>query len=242
MWIEKYKAFIITTLITGIVVFAMFSIHITQSVPLTAETYIDISPAEIPTETTEKLNEQSQKISSNKAFNEDAEFKELMKNFKTVNQDDLKALSEESELTRENVVTSEAIRSYHSNQSLALNEAEKKKYESLKKTIENTLKTDELVGDHSKDMSSLTYSLKDRSMISYKTPRYLCEFGGKVVVTIRVNANGEVIDTTINQSTNTSNQCLIDNALDYAKSIIFNSTNRSEQIGTVTFYFKNKSN
>ena len=237
--IDKYKALIITFLLTGILVFSMFSIHLTQASPLIAETFIDITPQLEDLNEPEEL-EETRSINSNKAFNEDQEFKELMKNFKSVNADDLKERIEKTIADKENPNVTESKSSYQTHKSFALNETEKKKYESLKKTLENTVKTDKLIGDHSKDMSSLSYSLKDRTMLSYKTPRYLCEIGGKVVVSIVVNNKGKVINASINNASNTTNQCLIDNALEYANSIQFNSGLRNEQLGTVSFYFKNK--
>lgn len=220
----------------------MYSIHLTQASPLVAETFIDITPPKKEIEKPKELNQENLKINSNKAFNEDQEFKELMKNFKSVSPDDFEEVTKQSDAPIKNTRISETKSSYTTNNSYALNDSEKKKYESLKKAIDNRLKTDNLVGEHSKDMSSLSYSLKDRNMLSYKTPRYLCEIGGKIVVSITVNSKGDVIQTSINGSSNTDNECLINNALEYAQSIKFNSGSKKEQLGTVSFYFKNKSN
>ena len=74
------------------------------------------------------------------------------------------------------------------------------------------------------------------------TPVYLCEFGGKVVINITVDRNGNVIDAYVNSSSISSNGCLIDSALEYAKASSFNSdNNKPSQLGTITFYFKGKS-
>ncbi|MGB1232349.1 MAG: hypothetical protein ACPG5M_08925, partial [Winogradskyella sp.] len=58
---------------------------------------------------------------------------------------------------------------------------------------------------------------------------------------INVNASGSVLEAYINNASSSSNnQCLIDNALDYAKSARFNASNRASQLGTITFLFKGK--
>jgi hypothetical protein len=86
----------------------------------------------------------------------------------------------------------------------------------------------------------MTYSLKDRQIISYKTPRYLCEESGIIVVNITVNAQGMVTDTYINSTSTSKNQCLIDHALEYAANTIFNAANKGSQIGSITYAFKGK--
>ena len=86
-WIEQHKAELLTILISGIITFAMFSIHISQKLPAVAETFIDITPPD--SEEQKRIEEflNTGKV-SDKAFNEDASFKELMKNFKSVPADD----------------------------------------------------------------------------------------------------------------------------------------------------------
>jgi hypothetical protein len=90
--------------------------------------------------------------------------------------------------------------------------------------------------------SSISYSLVDRTHTFLPTPVYLCEFGGKIVINITVDRNGNVIDAYVNSSSISSNGCLIDTALEYAKASSFNSdNNKPSQLGTITFYFKGKS-
>ena len=86
----------------------------------------------------------------------------------------------------------------------------------------------------------LTYSLKDRDILDYDTPRYLCEDSGKIVVNITVNGSGEVIETYINTSSTSNNECLIGHAVEYAKSVQFNASQNETQLGSITFYFKGK--
>ena len=65
--------------------------------------------------------------------------------------------------------------------------------------------------------------------------------GAKVVINITVNAEGRVVTASFNGSSTTSDGCLVDHALEYAKASKFNSdTNKPSQIGTITFMFKSK--
>ena len=76
--------------------------------------------------------------------------------------------------------------------------------------------------------------------MSYDTPRYLCETSGKIIVNIKVDNTGNVFEAYINGSSNSNNECLIEHAIAYAKSVRFNTSNRTDQIGSITFYFKGK--
>jgi TonB family protein len=74
----------------------------------------------------------------------------------------------------------------------------------------------------------------------YDIPRYLCEKGGKIIVNIVVNGNGKVTTAEINGSSNSNNECLINRALEYAQEVQFDTSNKSKQIGTITFLFRGK--
>lgn len=64
---------------------------------------------------------------------------------------------------------------------------------------------------------------------------------GRVVVTITVNHKGEVIETRINNRTNTTNKQLRSAAEEAARKTKFNAISGKEnQTGTITFYFKLK--
>jgi len=87
----------------------------------------------------------------------------------------------------------------------------------------------------------MSYSLVDRTDIYLPTPIYLCEYGGKIVVNITVNANGDVTDAYTNTSSTSTNECLIESAIEYAKEAKFNaSPNKKSQIGSITFNFIGK--
>jgi TonB family protein len=111
-------------------------------------------------------------------------------------------------------------------------ENEKIKDNSISKTVNKSLKKT--------SNASAKYFCENRNMILQKIPSYLCNQTGTVRLTIKVNPKGEVTDCKVdNSETNTSNQCLIENAINYAKNWKFNqdfsSTQRQE--GWIEFIY-----
>ena len=97
-FIEKHKALLISSLISGTLLLGLFSMHLTKKGLLASESYYEIQPEKTPEELLKEeiaMNEQSTS-STNKAYNETDEFKDLMKNFKTVSSKDFE---ENSKLT-----------------------------------------------------------------------------------------------------------------------------------------------
>ena len=240
--IDKHKAAIITFLLSGIVVLGLFTIQLTQKGTLISESYYKIEP-----ETEEKkLIKEFEKMkgpSTNKAFNEDQEFKEMMRNFKTLASNDFQKTTKELEElnnTKEVVEEKNFSQSVNNNGAYALNNDETDSYKKLQDKLNNRLNNQKIADEHANRRSTLTYSLKGRTLGYYQIPRYLCEKGGKIVVSIRVDEGGNVFDAYINGSSNSSNQCLIDHAIDYAKSVQFDASERKDQLGTITFLFKGK--
>jgi len=86
--IEQHKAIIITFLISVIVVFGMFSIQLKQQDKLITESYFLLEPEPEKTEEELKELEDLKAERTNRAFNEDQEYKEMMRNFKTVSAND----------------------------------------------------------------------------------------------------------------------------------------------------------
>ena len=240
--IDKHKAAIITFLISGIVVLGLFTIQLKQKGTLITESYYELEPE---SEEEEKLIEELEKLngpSTNKAFNEDQEFKEMMRNFKTLASNDFKRTEEQLKDNKPENLTEETNldKSLIGNNAYALNTKETKSYKALQERLNKRLENQKIADEHAKSRSTLTYSLPGRTLGYYQIPRYLCEKGGKIVVSIRVDENGNVFDAYINGSSNSKNQCLIDHAIDYAKSVQFDTSDRKDQLGTITFLFKGK--
>ena len=248
-FIEQHKAAIITFLLTGIVVLALFSFQLKQKSKLIAESYYELEPAEpeeqeIKEEELEKLDELLGET-SDKAFNEDQEYKEMMRNFKAVSSNDFERTTtalEEEKLNEEEILQEETSinKSYINSNAYALKSEETESYKKLQEELNRRKENKKIADEHAKSQSTLTYSLKGRTLEYYKTPRYLCEFGGRIVVNIKVNGSGNVYDTSINGSSSSKNQCLIDYAIEYAESVQFDASTINNQIGTITFLFKGK--
>ncbi len=89
--------------------------------------------------------------------------------------------------------------------------------------------------------TSVSYSLVDRNNYKLPPPIYTCIEGGKVVINIEVNALGYVTEADYNaKSSDTSNGCLVDNAINYALKARFNSSTKEAQKGTITYLFQGK--
>lgn len=241
---EKHKAAIITFLITGIVVFSMFSFHITKQNELIAETYYEVEPP-TPEELKqlEKLEALEKALkTTNQAASEDEQFKEMMKNFKSMNANDFenttKELEKEAFKEENDVVTAES--SYNTSSGYSVNQEELNKYRKAKDVL--AMRSPEKRAEDSKSnaVSTLTYSLKGRTLLDYDTPRYLCEYSGKIVVNITVNGQGRVTNAYINSSSTSTNECLIDAALNYVKIVEFDDSATPSQLGSITFHFKGK--
>lgn len=237
-----------TSLISGTLVLAMFSFHITKNTELIAESYYEVEP-----QTEEELKELEQlkaiedlankNPETNEAFNENEEFKEMMRNFKSVDayddtQDNLNESQEESSSTPEDMLTSNenlgTLKNY------ALKEQERNSFSKANDVLAMHAPKKEDKNLKSNANSSVSFSLTKRNKVKLEPPIYLCEVGGKIVVNITVNDKGQVTDTYINSSSSSSNQCLIDTALEYAKNAVFSSADRKSQIGSITYYFKGK--
>ena len=111
-------------------------------------------------------------------------------------------------------------------------ENEKIKDNSISKTINKSIKKT--------SNATAKYFCENRNMILQKIPSYLCNQTGTVRLTIKVNPKGEVTDCKVdNSETNTSNQCLIENAINYAKNWKFNQdfSTTQRQEGWIEFIY-----
>ena len=87
-----------------------------------------------------------------------------------------------------------------------------------------------------------TWDLGGRDMLGeLPRPVYSIQEEGRVVVTITVDPDGKVIDTRINNRTNTTNLQLRNAAEEAARKTRFNAIGgENNQTGTITYYFKLK--
>lgn len=258
-FIEKHKALIITTLISITLILGMFAVGLKRQARAVAESYYEMPPAPTPEEQKilEELAMNDPNISeTNKAYNSENDFKEVMKNFKSVNSNDFDKNSKQTETedtevpeevtdaentpaAEDHSVNENELSSYSKiNDVIAMRSA--KKRESAKSNGNNTTKN--LASNSSVNTnSSVSYSLVNRADKHLPPPVYLCAESGKVVINITVNASGEVIDAYVNNSSTSKNACLIDSALQYANDARFSpDASKNKQIGSITYYFKGK--
>ncbi|NNE54584.1 MAG: hypothetical protein HKN32_01095 [Flavobacteriales bacterium] len=88
---------------------------------------------------------------------------------------------------------------------------------------------------------SATFELTDRFPIEQPLPTYKCKTGGTVTVNISVGQQGEVAQADVNPSrTTTSNECLLNEALAYARKWKFDPSfsHPKKQAGTIIFKFQ----
>ena len=248
-FLDQHKALLITFLITGTLVLAMFGFHITKNSEFISESYYEIEPQTI--EELKALEEQLKaeealRATTNEAFNEDQEFKEMMKNFKSMASNDFeKTIQKQEEVTegstetQDNIITSNS--NYNSSKQYAIQDNERKSFNKVKDILASQSKKKTTNDSKANRNSSVSFSLKNRTKVKLPPPVYLCEVTGKIIVNITVNSNGIITDTYINSSSSSSNQCLIDHALEYAQNAIFSAdASTKSQIGSITYYFKGK--
>ena len=232
---DQHKALLITILITGTVILSVFNIGLKQHASHISESYYEIEPEKELTEdelkqlkTLEKLNQS--KAETNQAFNETKKSKHFAQAFKTI-------APPEDYVPKSNTLENQnlAQRVYDLPEDSKLNQADLSKFSK----VNDLLKQQQSEQNNSK--SSILYSLKDRKKIHIPIPVYLCEVNGKIVVNITVNSGGDVIDTYVNTSSTSDNQCLIEHALEYARQSQFSpDASKESQLGSITFSFIGK--
>lgn len=122
-----------------------------------------------------------------------------------------------------------------------IRELKKKRQQAEQMLGEKEAQKQEFTNNLAKRRTSVSYSLIDRSNYRLPPPIYTCIEGGKVVVNIQVDNSGKVIDADFNsRSSDTSNGCLVENALAYALKAKFSSHQRAAQRGTITYIFQGK--
>jgi hypothetical protein len=87
--------------------------------------------------------------------------------------------------------------------------------------------------------TTISYQLVNRKDIDLPNPVYTCYGSGKVVINIEVDALGKVVKTAYNKmASTTTNECLIDAALEYSDAARFSTdASKAKQLGTITFNF-----
>src|SRR5690554_2880349 len=218
---STYKALLITALLFSILALGLFNIYL-QGEKEESQFSVEYYFEEIEEEEEEiEEPEQTENLETHRAYNEAREqiakaeqnLQELQDDF----EQQMQAMDE------------------------ALKNSEKQPVVPEETFIDTYSHSDEVIhNENVKRVSSVSYYLEERSAIHLPNPVYTCPKGGIIVINITVNNLGEVINTHVdNLQSSTSDKCLNDQALEYAKQAKFDVSESSNdnQKGAITYRF-----
>lgn len=169
------------------------------------------------------------KIETNRAYNEAEKFISELEDSR----------EEPEESTEEKLkAMNDAITNASGVDDAAAREKAKKKLAETKATLAKNKKST-LTSTSSSRLTTISYSLVNRKAMELPNPVYTCEGFGKVVISIEVNQLGKVVKTDYNKNASTTtNECLIDSAIAYAREARFTTDgSRMSQLGTISYHF-----
>jgi TonB family protein len=233
---DRHKALIITLLFFAVLLLGLFNFNLANKNRKAREFLMDLDNLKIeepvvekpePEEATKKNTRET--AQTHRAFNENLEDRE--ENF----DQQLKEIFEKN-----SALQTEASKNETSNSSGNFNFQDKKKEQVQEKSDGNKTSAVTSTKKGGIDHSSISFSLLGRSAVDIPNPVYTCDRSGKIVVNISVNAEGRVTSTSVNKgSSSTTNECLTDQALEYAAQAVFSRLpGRNSQPGTITYNFK----
>lgn len=234
---DRHKALIITSLLFSILILAMYNIRVSNSNKKVRETLIELNDLRQEAQKQEEQQPKEQpkpaakqpKLQTHQAFNENRAESET--NVKT----------RLDEIFEKNSAKQEASEEESSNPAKGAYDLSKTPAKKPKKASTGNNSSEEIsTKEGSYRNSSISFSLVGRRAIFIPNPVYTCDTAGKIVVNIEVNAEGAVTSTSVNKSSSTStNECLIDQALEYAAGATFSpASGRDAQPGTITYNFQ----
>ncbi len=217
----SYKAFLITTLLVGNLYLLLYSVKLSKVEEPEQENYdIEYALEDLfPEEKLAALSTENVKIETHKVFNEAEKYISDLENDR----------NELSENTQDKLAEMDnAIEDANDNKVLLPLPKEKSPD---KKEVEDT-------SSNNKN-STNSYHLIDRKALYFPNPVYICDGYGKVVLHIEVSNLGKVLQATLNKnSSTTTNACLIESAINYAKKARFNTdASKPVQMGSITYIF-----
>ena len=223
----SYKAFVITILLLGSLYLLFYFVTLSSNYIVPEEEFeIEYAIEElILDENIAEVTKGKIKIETHQVYNEAEEF---IKESEANRKENSEAIEDKLSEINDAISDSKSERI-----AISLEKKTAKKKDVNATNLESTLATT----NNSKSTNS--YRLINRKVIEFPNPVYICESFGKVVLQIEVNANGYVIMTSVNKNTSTTtNLCLIESAIDYAKKARFTKDkNKPSQMGTITYVF-----
>lgn len=232
---DRHKALIITTLLFSVLMLGLYNFKLSSNNDEVSEMLVQLDQMKLEeqekeeTRPQEKTQPDQRKVQTHQAYNQDKKTREA--DFKKRLDDIFEKNSAEQE-EAENENSENAQGNYSMN----------RKNSEEKKTRSDGNDNSEEVSQKSAayDYSSISFSLKGRNAVKIPNPVYTCDVAGKIVVNIVVDERGYVIENSINKgSSNTSNECLEEQALEYSAGARFTKlAGENSQPGTITYYFK----
>jgi len=226
----SYKAFLIATLLVGNLILLMYSVKLSKTEEIQEEEYeIEYTTEDLfPEEKLATISSENVKVETHKAFNEAEKFiSEIEKENEELSESTQDKIDEMNAAIEG--INTKPISSKNSNKTIP-----------NKKEIKKTSFKKESGDEESNNPNSTnSYRLVNRKALHFPNPVYTCEGFGKVVLHIEVNNLGKVLKATLNKnSTTTTNECLIESAIHYAKKARFTSAaNKPLQMGSITYIF-----
>ncbi len=233
---DRHKALIITCLFCSVLLLALYNFSLSNNNAKTRELLVDLENFKIeepleqeepePEETPQTTNRQT--AQTHQAYNENLEAR---------NQNFDKQLQE---IFEKNSAAQEESKNDESSATSGNFNFQQQNKEVKKRSDGNKASENISTQSGGYDRSSISFSLVGRTARNIPNPIYTCDREGKVVVNIAVNAQGRVLSTSINKSSSsTSNECLTEQAMQYASQALFSSLpGRNSQPGTITYHFK----
>lgn len=235
---DQHRALLLTLLISGTLVLAIFNIGLKKQMDISAESYYELEPEKALTpeeqkmiKTLETLN--NSKAETNSPFNETDNNTGFSQAYRQIAppEDYVPPSSQDND--------GEANESNTLGKNTLMEPALNKEELSSFSKVNNVLKQQQNTGSNTR--STISFSLTDRNKVSIPIPVYLCEEDGRIVINITVNTHGNVIDAYFNNASTSKNVCLVQHALAYAKSSRFSAdASKKSQLGTITFNFVGK--
>lgn len=234
---DRHKALIITSLLFLLMMLGLYNFNLSNSNKKTREMLIDLESFKTeqaeekkPEEPEPAKSTQKNTVQTHQAFNENQESRDA--NFSK----ELDEIFQKNSAAQQEISDNESA-SGSGNYSTQ-NQQKKKEVQKRSDGNQATNNTSSKTGGI--DNSSISFSLKGRTAVDIPNPIYTCDIPGRIVVNIKVNQDGRVIETSINKaSSSTNNECLTEQALQYASQAVFSKlAGRTEQPGTITYQFK----
>lgn len=225
----SYRAFLIASLLVGNLILLLVSVKLQKrQVPEPADAtpieYMEMLPEDM--EELAMTEQEELEIKTNTAFNEAEKFISEVEEGRNAEFMESDALTEDLNID----MGSNAIDFNKAQEAL----------EEVKETLEESAALKEKPRPKGVNRrTTITYHLKGRTALDLPNPVYTCESGGKIVISIVVDALGKIEKATYNPTlSTTSNGCLIDAALAYAEQSRFTTKSDQErQMGTISYLF-----